>query len=340
MSAMPTLTGSPQPVAYYAPRNFVSPNALHNYPSPSIKTEPCGGIATPPSSFSTATNSPFSTTNLASSGLQLRMDPSFTNDAWDSPLEGLHRQDTIFLPNRDERGHYFVPDGTTIKSLTNSPITPQPSTYNHSASGSEVNSYLPTRTARSPSHYQDSTLHHSYTHPRATSQANNSSPRSMLNHTLGNLTIASAEQGFPSVKHEHERADAPEEQGYLFLPQSKARDEEVINRERRQQPCRRRHRQRAASGISWTCELCNKAFPRKFNLDVHRKTHDPQRMRPFQCNECDRGFFRPTDLRRHDLCVHKKSKAFMCSECYAGFPRKDSLKRFVHLLLGALDSLD
>ncbi|KAF9133179.1 hypothetical protein BGW39_010392 [Mortierella sp. 14UC] len=73
---------------------------------------------------------------------------------------------------------------------------------------------------------------------------------------------------------------------------------------------------------------CGRVFPRKFNLNSHLVTHNPDVERPFKCEEsgCDKAFVREGDLNRHQS-VHQQASAFHCSTCNTGFARKDTLLR-------------
>lgn len=73
---------------------------------------------------------------------------------------------------------------------------------------------------------------------------------------------------------------------------------------------------------------CTKAFTRKFNLQTHLRTHDPERARPFVCPQCNKDFLRLHDLERHEV-VHSKAKAHGCPDpdCGKRFTRADALRR-------------
>ncbi|KAJ1537097.1 hypothetical protein HK096_004262 [Nowakowskiella sp. JEL0078] len=76
---------------------------------------------------------------------------------------------------------------------------------------------------------------------------------------------------------------------------------------------------------------CDKAFTRRSNLTAHKKTHDPNRDRPFTCEICLKAFIRAHDLTRHQP-VHTKVKEFDCEKCGKLFTRKDAKDR--HFLQG------
>ncbi|ORX94394.1 hypothetical protein K493DRAFT_148351, partial [Basidiobolus meristosporus CBS 931.73] len=70
---------------------------------------------------------------------------------------------------------------------------------------------------------------------------------------------------------------------------------------------------------------CMKSFARKYNLNVHTRTHYPELARPFKCPECSKAFGRKHDLRRHLATVHQTTTLYRCSECSKPFARRDSL---------------
>ncbi|KAI8809967.1 hypothetical protein BJ742DRAFT_676350, partial [Cladochytrium replicatum] len=71
---------------------------------------------------------------------------------------------------------------------------------------------------------------------------------------------------------------------------------------------------------------CARAFKRLFNLKAHKRTHNPERDRPFSCDICHATFIRAHDLTRHQP-VHTKLKEWNCERCGKGFTRKDALDR-------------
>lgn len=72
------------------------------------------------------------------------------------------------------------------------------------------------------------------------------------------------------------------------------------------------------------CNVCGRVFSRRFNLNVHMQTHDPDRARPFKCEECGAAFPRMQDLERHQS-IHAEPE-YSCS-CGKSFVRRDALLR-------------
>ncbi|XP_055535919.1 zinc finger protein 845-like [Wyeomyia smithii] len=118
-----------------------------------------------------------------------------------------------------------------------------------------------------------------------------------------------------------------------------------------------------ATELPFKCELCPKAYSHAPYLKEHMKSHDPDKSfncphcdylakqahvlethiirkhtteRPIRCPECDKGFIRSADLRRH-MSVHSVETPFRCGECGEAFRRKCDLgwhRSKVHLGLG------
>src|ERR1700760_2702395 len=51
--------------------------------------------------------------------------------------------------------------------------------------------------------------------------------------------------------------------------------------------------------------------------------------RPYTCDQCDRSFLYPKDLRRHKT-THTGSKQYRCRICPKSFSRKDNLRRHIN----------
>ncbi|TPX68754.1 hypothetical protein SpCBS45565_g02956 [Spizellomyces sp. 'palustris'] len=86
--------------------------------------------------------------------------------------------------------------------------------------------------------------------------------------------------------------------------------------------------QSSSKSPRFTCPIlsCSKTFSRRFNLTAHLRTHDPQRPRPFNCNQCRSSFVRAHDLLRH-ASVHSSNKPYSCPICETKFTRMDALRR-------------
>ncbi|KAK3832330.1 MAG: hypothetical protein J3R72DRAFT_372939, partial [Linnemannia gamsii] len=75
---------------------------------------------------------------------------------------------------------------------------------------------------------------------------------------------------------------------------------------------------------------CGCVFTRRFSLESHRKMHDPEPERPFQCGEagCTKTFARKGDWTRHLASVHMKGGSqHKCNSCQTEFTREDALLR-------------
>ncbi|NXE71643.1 ZBT45 protein, partial [Calcarius ornatus] len=53
---------------------------------------------------------------------------------------------------------------------------------------------------------------------------------------------------------------------------------------------------------AFQCAVCCKRFTQKSSLNVHMRTHRPER---FQCRLCRRGFSHRTLLERHAAAAHQ-----------------------------------
>ncbi|CAG8591447.1 10695_t:CDS:1 [Acaulospora morrowiae] len=81
----------------------------------------------------------------------------------------------------------------------------------------------------------------------------------------------------------------------------------------------------------YMCPDCGRGFNRKFNMQTHRATHDPNRVKPFACEHpnCGSRFTRKHDLKRHVNGIHRGERVHSCTVCNKPFSRKDAWKRHV-----------
>jgi len=77
----------------------------------------------------------------------------------------------------------------------------------------------------------------------------------------------------------------------------------------------------------YVCSVCGHKSKRHYNVEVHLKTHEKNRPRPFKCDVCNKCFCRSHDLERHKI-IHQQ-KMYSCELCGKKFGRLDSLKRHV-----------
>ena len=66
-------------------------------------------------------------------------------------------------------------------------------------------------------------------------------------------------------------------------------------------------------GKIFKCEICDKAFRDKWNLNNHRTTHSDDH--PFKCDICDKALKNYSALRSHQRRVHPDKKSFQCEVC-------------------------
>ena len=66
----------------------------------------------------------------------------------------------------------------------------------------------------------------------------------------------------------------------------------------------------AAEKRNHTCDVCHKPFTNESDLNIHLKTHDPDRK--FDCEVCGREFNRLNNLQRH-MMVHQQVRRIFLS---------------------------
>lgn len=73
----------------------------------------------------------------------------------------------------------------------------------------------------------------------------------------------------------------------------------------------------------YQCSICSKVLSTKWNLKIHRWTHNSRNQMPFKCgiNTCPKAFMRKNDLQTH-MNTHKAIRPFTCDYCGCQFSRK------------------
>ncbi|XP_045623552.1 uncharacterized protein [Procambarus clarkii] len=86
---------------------------------------------------------------------------------------------------------------------------------------------------------------------------------------------------------------------------------------------------RTHTGVKpFKCNICNRSFAVKCNLDAHKWVHMGVRDRPHKCKLCERSFHRKKDLEAH-IRSHKNIRPFTCNECGKSFIHKNNLQLHV-----------
>uniref|UniRef100_A0AAR5PA33 C2H2-type domain-containing protein n=1 Tax=Dendroctonus ponderosae TaxID=77166 RepID=A0AAR5PA33_DENPD len=78
----------------------------------------------------------------------------------------------------------------------------------------------------------------------------------------------------------------------------------------------------------FSCPICSKEFTTKWNLKLHRYTHESRTQKPFKCALCRGAFIRESDFVSH-MNSHKNVQPYTCNYCGAKFIRKYNCQRHV-----------
>ncbi|XP_037548942.1 zinc finger and SCAN domain-containing protein 12-like [Nematolebias whitei] len=79
------------------------------------------------------------------------------------------------------------------------------------------------------------------------------------------------------------------------------------------------------------CDLCDRRFTRKDNLNKHMIIHTGQK--PFSCNLCEKSFFDKGNLNKH-IIIHTGLKPFSCYLCDKRFFEKSNLNKHMRIHTG------
>ncbi|XP_069993366.1 uncharacterized protein [Penaeus vannamei] len=86
---------------------------------------------------------------------------------------------------------------------------------------------------------------------------------------------------------------------------------------------------RTHTGVKpFKCNICNRSFAVKCNLEAHKWVHMGVRDRPHKCKLCERSFHRKKVLEAH-IRSHKNIRPYTCNECGKSFIHKNNLQLHV-----------
>ena len=73
----------------------------------------------------------------------------------------------------------------------------------------------------------------------------------------------------------------------------------------------------------YQCDLCDKAFFKQNDLNYHKRLH--LSLKPYECNQCGKSFSHLSHLHRHNR-IHTGEKPYSCTDCGKQFNQSSALK--------------
>jgi len=73
----------------------------------------------------------------------------------------------------------------------------------------------------------------------------------------------------------------------------------------------------------YQCDLCDKAFFKQNDLNYHKRLH--LSLKPYECNQCGKSFSHLSHLHRHNR-IHTGEKPYSCKDCGKQFNQSSALK--------------
>ncbi|CAO3703754.1 unnamed protein product [Rhizopus stolonifer] len=132
------------------------------------------------------------------------------------------------------------------------------------------------------------------------------------------------------------------EQEDEYRPEKEFKPSRVEKPKRIERPKRveKSKRGKSAQGKLHQCPYCDHVSKRRYNLSTHIKTHNKQRVKEFECEQCHSRFDRRHDRDRHLATVHRGKRALVCKCCSIRFSRRDALNRHLAQRQDQVDDFD
>ena len=81
--------------------------------------------------------------------------------------------------------------------------------------------------------------------------------------------------------------------------------------------------------VKHLCNVCNKIFRRKNQLNFHLKNYHQEGQRKYKCDSCEKTFNESRSLKNHFKKLHEEQNLCKCDSCGKSFTTSEYLKTYI-----------